>query len=49
MAMTWVLRFGSVACRDGRLGEIGVVEKGVGDGAGSDWRYSLYVRVFFSG
>jgi hypothetical protein len=34
MAMTWVLRVGFVAWRDGKDGEIGVVEWGVGSGGG---------------
>ena len=34
MAMTWVLRVGLVAWRDGKDGEIGVVEWGVGSGGG---------------
>ena len=49
IAMTWVLRLGSVACRDGNSGEIGVVDIGVGSGGGRAFRCVLYVCESFPG
>jgi hypothetical protein len=45
----WVLRLGSVACRDGKDGEIGVVEIGVGSWGGKACRCALYVWASFPG
>ena len=45
----WVWRLGFVAWRDGKDGEIGVVDIGVGSGGGRAARCSLYVFVSFPG
>lgn len=45
----WVLRLGSVACREGKSGEIGVVDIGVGSGGGRAFRCALYDCVSFPG
>jgi hypothetical protein len=42
-----VLRFGSVACRDWKFGDIGVVDTGVGSGGVRAARWALYVLVSF--